>query len=133
MVAFDVEPGDRLSYKVWQEPKAPDLVLEVLSGETWQVDVFKKPALYADLGVREYWMFDPRGQRRGEPPLEGWRLRPQGNHEPLGSKGGGRWHSELLGLDLVPEGKNVWLRDPQTGRLLPGPCWRHGRERETAR
>ncbi|MDE0422718.1 MAG: Uma2 family endonuclease [Gammaproteobacteria bacterium] len=119
MVAFDVEPGERLSYKAWQEPKAPDLVLEVLSGDTWRVDVFKKPALYADLGVREYWIFDPGGERRGGPRLEGWRLRAQGNHEPLASKGDGGWHSELLGLDLVPEGKSVWLRDPETGRLLP--------------
>ncbi|MDE0038926.1 MAG: Uma2 family endonuclease [Gammaproteobacteria bacterium] len=119
MVAFEVEPGDRLSYKVWQEPKAPDLVLEVLSGETWRVDVFEKPNLYADLGVREYWIFDPRGIRRGGPPLEGWRLRAQGNHEPLAATGDGGWHSRLLGLDLVPGGKSVWLRDPETGCLLP--------------
>ena len=119
MVAFDVEPGDRLSYKVWQEPKAPDLVLEVLSGDTWRIDVFKKPALYADLGVREYWIFDPRGIRRDGPALEGRRLRALGNHEPLAPMGDGGWHSELLGLDLVPEGKSVWLRDPETGRLLP--------------
>lgn len=119
MVAFDVEPGDRLSYKVWQEPKAPDLVLEVLSDETWRVDVFKKPALYADLGVPEYWIFDPCGVRRGGPPLEGWRLHSVGNHEPLAAMGDGGWHSELLGLDLVPEGKSVWLRDPETGRVLP--------------
>lgn len=119
MVAFDVEPGERLSYKVWQEPKAPDLVLEVLSQETWRVDVFEKPALYADLGVLEYWIFDPRGIRRGGPQLEGWRLRRGGEHDPLPSSSNGDGHSELLGLDLVPKGKSLWLRDPESGLVLP--------------
>ena len=119
MVAFDVEPGDRLSYKVWQEPKAPDFVLEVLSQDTWRADVFEKPALYADLGVLEYWVFDPRGIRRGGPQLEGWRLRRGGEHDPLPSSSGGDGHSELLGLDLVPKGKSLWLRDPESGLVLP--------------
>lgn len=119
MGAFDVEPGDRLSYKVWNEPKAPDLVLEVLSGETWRVDVFRKPDLYADLGVEEYWIFDPRRVRRGGPQLEGWRLRSGGEHEPLPEAGSGGWRSEQLGLDLVPEGRMLRLRDPGTGLVLP--------------
>ena len=119
MVAFDVEPGERLSYKVWQEPKAPDLVLEVLSRDTWRVDVFEKPDLYADLGVLEYWIFDPRGIRRSGPPLEGWRLRRGGGHDPLPSSSSGDGHSELLGLDLVPKGKSLWLRDPESGLVLP--------------
>ena len=119
MVAFDVEPGERLSYKVWQEPKAPDFVLEVLSQDTWRVDVFEKPALYADLGVLEYWIFDPRGIRRGGPQLEGWQLRRGGEHDPLPSSNGGDGHSELLGLDLVPNGKSLWLRDPESGFVLP--------------
>ena len=119
MVAFDVEPGERLSYKVWQEPKAPDFVLEVLSQDTWRADVFEKPALYADLGVLEYWTFDPRGIRRGGPQLEGWRLTRGGEHDPLPSSSDGDGHSELLGLDLVPKGKRLWLRDPETGLVLP--------------
>ena len=118
MVAFDVEPGERVSYKVWNEPKPPDLVLEVLSGDTWRVDVFEKPALYADLGVREYWIFDPRGLRRGGPQLEGLALNVGGTREVLPSLGGGCGHSELLGLDLVPQGRNLWLRDPATGAVL---------------
>ena len=118
-VAFDVDPGDRLSFKVWEEPKAPDLVLEVLSKRTWRVDVFHKPDLYADLGVKEYWIFDPRGIRRGGPALEGWRLRAGGVHEPLPLLATGSGHSELLGLEIVPDGRNVWLRDPKTGEVLP--------------
>ena len=119
MVALDVEPGDRLSYKVWQETKAPDLVLEVLSAETWETDVLHKPGLYADLGVREYWIFDPRGIRPGGPTLEGLRLRPGVERRRLPASPGGAWHSELLGLDLVPQGRNLWLRDPATGEILP--------------
>ena len=119
VVAFDVEPGDRSSYKVWQEPKAPDLVLEVLSKKTWRTDVLHKPDLYADLGVREYWIFDPRGVRRGGPVLEGWGLRAGAEHEPLPSSTAGGSHSVLLELDLVPDGNNLWLRDPATGEVLP--------------
>lgn len=118
MVAFDVEPGDRRSYKVWDEPKAPDFALEVLSEDTWRVDVFEKPALYADLGVKEYWIFDPRGIRRGGPQLEGRRLYASGAYEPLPSLSSGG-HSEVLGLDLAPDGKSLWLRDPKTGVVLP--------------
>ena len=118
-VAFDVDRGDRLSYKVWEEPKAPDLVLEVLSKKTWRTDVFHKPDLYADLGVKEYWIFDPRDIRRDGRALEGWRLRAGGVHEPLPLLAEGGGHSELLGLDIVPDGRNVWLRDPYTGEVLP--------------
>ena len=61
LVAFDAGDRKRPSYKLWQEP-VPDLVLELLSPTTWRRDVETKPGLYEELGVREFWLFDPIGK-----------------------------------------------------------------------
>ena len=50
LVAFGVE---RRSYRTWEEGKAPDFVLEVLSPSTWTKDRGEKRRTYAGLGVRE--------------------------------------------------------------------------------
>lgn len=38
---------------------APDLVIEVLSPSTAQRDLIKKKRIYAEYGVKEYWIADP--------------------------------------------------------------------------
>ena len=58
LVAFGPPSGPRQSYKHWEEGKAPDFVLEVLSADNWRNDIERKPVLYAELGVQEYWTFD---------------------------------------------------------------------------
>lgn len=45
----------RGSYKVWEEGKAPDFVLEVASPSTTHNDAEHKAREYARIGVREYW------------------------------------------------------------------------------
>ena len=58
-VVFGVEDHKRMNYKVWEEGKGPDFALEVASPNTWREDVKRKPGVYAGLGVREYFLFDP--------------------------------------------------------------------------
>ncbi|MDE0443098.1 MAG: Uma2 family endonuclease [Gammaproteobacteria bacterium] len=54
MVVFGASPHHRMSYKLWEEPKVPDLVAEVLSEKTWRRDLTVKSALYQEriMGTR---------------------------------------------------------------------------------
>ena len=71
-VVFGVEHrGSRGSFRVWEEGKAPDFVLEVASPSTAQKDALHKAREYAQIGVREYWRLDPAGSLM-ETPLEGY-------------------------------------------------------------
>ena len=58
-VVFGAESRMRRVYKLWEEPKAPDFVLEVASPSTWKDDEGPKRELYERLGVREYFQHDP--------------------------------------------------------------------------
>ena len=114
----------RLSYKLWEEPKGPDFVLEVVSRRTWAADRDKKRALYARLGVGEYWLYDPTGERIRS-RLRAMRLESGGYREvvPEAVALEGRClRSAVLGLDVrVARGGALRVRDPVTGRDLPAP------------
>ena len=114
------------SYKIWEEGRPPTFVLEVASPSTEGRDHGEKKALYASMGVAEYWRFHPTGIL-GKPAREGARfeggvLRGLG-YEPLETVRDGAVHSEVLGLEVrVDErpGKDHLLRfrDPRTGEDL---------------
>ena len=123
LVAFGVGGHRRHSYVLWQEGKAPEFVLEVASGSTWRRDRDEKPAVYAGLGVREYFLYDPVG-RWLEPRLQGYGLEG-GRYRRLEAErlgGGGEWglRSRELGLWAWAKGAGGELRwgDPETGREL---------------
>ena len=126
MVVFGVEKGRRPSYKVWEEGKGPEFVLEVASPRTWRDDEGWKREVYAGLGVSEYWQVDPSGGLDGrdllDAPLKGGRLRG-GRYEPMvvertldGRHVG--W-SEVLGLKLRVRAGELRFRDRETGEELP--------------
>jgi Uma2 family endonuclease len=111
---------DRSSYKLWQEPKGPDFVLEITSRSTYAEDQGAKRGIYALLGVREYWQYDPTGDYL-KPVLQGLQLAER-NYWPLPAKrppdGGLLMHSTVLELDLRIDDGRLRFYDPATGRKL---------------
>ena len=60
LVVKDVENYPRRSWTVWEEGwKFPNLIIEILSDTTAKVDRTTKKDLYAELGIEEYFWFDP--------------------------------------------------------------------------
>ncbi len=123
-VVFGVKRGNRSSFKVWEEGKAPDFVLEVASPSTAENDAEHKALEYASIGVREFWRLDPTGSLMSS-PLEGY-LACAGSYdavEPVADAG--PWlRSEVLGLELSSARKAgamvVVFRDPETGEEFDG-------------
>ena len=120
-VVLGVEKRDRRSYKIWEEGGVvPALVIEVASPSTRRLDATSKQGAYERMGVTEYWRFDPDGSQIPQ-GLEGWRLEGV-KYRPLAARrqaGGARTYwSEVLGLDLRPEGRLLRFRDPRTGQDL---------------
>jgi len=123
-VAVDAVRRERKSWVVWQEGKAPDVVIELLSESTADRDKNEKKELYQNrVQVPEYFWYDPFAPK----DLAGWRLE-QGVYTAILADAGGRLFSAALGLGLgCWEGKYqgveaVWLRwSWPDGTLLPTP------------
>ena len=61
MVAFGRPPGDRSSYRQWEEGGvAPQVVWEVLSPSNTVLEMQNKVAYYSRFGVEECYIYDPR-------------------------------------------------------------------------
>ena len=120
LVALGLGTHYRSSYFVWEEGKPPDWVLEVASPSTKKKDLDDKRRKYAEMGVPEYWMFDPKGDvyPPGTPQLQGLKL-VDCEYRPLKSRlvdGRRMIRSEVLGLDVRVDGKLLRFRDVATGR-----------------
>jgi hypothetical protein len=116
MVIFNVPPGGRDNYKIWEEGQVPSVIFEMTSPGTRTKDDVEKKNLYESLGVTEYWQFDPRGEWIPE-KLRGYRL--QGDPEPVYVPITNN-QSTTLQLQLVVEDKIIAFYRLDDGvRLLP--------------
>jgi Uma2 family endonuclease len=109
----------RRTYRVWQEGKGPDVVIEVTSKKTRKEDLGKKLELYRDvLRVREYFLFDPLEEYL-EPSVQGFRL-VEGRYEPIAPDPSGMI-SEVLGLRLERAEADLRFFDLARGQRIPTP------------
>ena len=115
-VAFGVGKKQRRTYRIWEEGRAPDFVLEVASPNTFRDDMRKKKDLYeTELQVKEYFIYDPLGEI--VPSFVGYRLNDGRYQEILFAND--RLTSEVLGLELGENDGILRLFDPTTSEWLP--------------
>ncbi|MGB8698923.1 MAG: Uma2 family endonuclease, partial [Thermosynechococcaceae cyanobacterium] len=111
MVIFDVEPGGRDNYKIWEEHQVPVVVFEITSKRTKNEDLVEKKTLYERLGVQEYWLFDPKREWI-KTQLQGYRLQGE-DYQPINDG-----CSKPLQLRLQVEGQLIGFYRQDTGEKL---------------
>jgi len=115
MVIFDVAAGGRDNYKIWEEGQVPAVIFEITSKGTQDVDTGIKRELYAQMGVQEYWLFDPKNEWvKGQ--LQGYRLNDDDEYDRINDG-----QSLVLGLRLSIEDKKIALHRLDNGEKLPFP------------
>jgi Uma2 family endonuclease len=120
-VVFGIPQHNRRTYKTWEHAgKGPDLVIELTSSKTRYEDLGNKRVIYAELGVQEYYIFDPLGDYL-DPRLRGYQL-IDGELVPLP---GPRQFSRLLNVELQVIDNTLRLADLSTGALLTTPAEDH--------
>jgi Uma2 family endonuclease len=118
MVIPGVGKHERDSFKSWEEGGAfPAVVFEIASENTWKNDIEDKYDTFEELGVKEYFIFDPEGDYL-RPRLQGYRLR-KGAYHRVASKGD--MLASQLGFSMRGEGTMLRLIDTTTGRPIPTP------------
>lgn len=119
----------RQIYLPWEVGKVPDWALEIASESTRENDLNRKPGIYAQIGVPEFWRFDPTGGRYYGFSLDGLRL-VDGQYQPieLTTEPDGilKGYSEVLELSLAWDEGHPRFYDPATGTYLED--WRQDRE-----
>ncbi|NJK73127.1 MAG: Uma2 family endonuclease [Microcoleus sp. SU_5_6] len=120
-VVFGVYKRKRDNYQVWKEGGiTPDFVMEITSETTQDKDQITKPEIYKDLGVREYFQYDPSGDYLN-PILQGLRL-VNGEYQRIPANNiafDTLWlYSEVLELEVHLISGELRFKDPQTGEFL---------------
>lgn len=115
-VSFGIGKQERRIYKVWEEGKPPDFIMEFASRSTYDNDLGDKKEIYAAMGVTEYFLYDPF--RCCLPaPLIGFRLF-DGDYVEILPLANGGVPSETLNLEFLLQNDGIGVYTTMAGRLL---------------
>jgi Uma2 family endonuclease len=115
-VVLDCKRGLRRSFKIWSEGRVPNVVFEVTSRKTKRQDQTTKPEVYARIGVRELFLYDPTIDYL-TPALQGYRL-AGGKYIPIEPSASGALVSSELQVDLRLDRERLVIHDSLTGLPL---------------
>jgi Uma2 family endonuclease len=102
-------------YLPWEVGKPPEALAEFLSPSSEDADKEGKPKRYAELGVLEYFLFDPDGTY-GVPRVQGWTLGRDGSRRPLPSDREGGVTSRVLPVRFAPLDDHIGVFDARSGQ-----------------
>lgn len=115
-VVKDCEMRQRRIFKIWEERRIPNWLLETTSKKTRREDRGKKKVIYALLGVPEYYLYDPQTEWL-DPPLQGFTL-VDGTYQPIPPDATGGIPSEELGITFRIEDGRLEMYQTATGKRL---------------
>ena len=110
LVCFGINPKLRLTYKTWEEGKAPDFVMEFSSKSTYDKDLDEKMDVYCSLGIQDYFLYDAEGLYLPS-PLMGFTLMDDA-YVAIPSDDDGGIRSSVLGLDFHIRNGEIAIYDP---------------------
>ena len=130
LVSFGIGQKQRHTYKVWEEGKVPDFVMEFSSKTTYQNDLTDKMDLYATLGIPNYLLYDAEALYLPS-PLMGFQL-IDGVYIPIPPGVDGGIRSDILGLDFHIREQRLGIYDSVGEAWLQPPAEAAEARAETA-
>ncbi len=116
LVCFGINPKLRLTYKTWEEGKAPDFVMEFSSKSTYDKDLGEKKDVYASLGIQNYFLYDAEGLYLPS-PMMGFTL-VDGEYVAISADERGGFRASVLDLDFHIRDGEIAIYDPVAGEWL---------------
>jgi len=115
-LVLDCKSDKRRTFQIWAEGRVPNVVIEVTSRKTKRQDQAVKPQIYAQIGVKELFLYDPTLDYLTT-ALQGYRLQDD-QYVPIECNARGAIECQELGIWLRLDRERLVMLDAATGKEL---------------